>query len=414
MHWSAIDEFSGTLAREMFEDVGIYTVVQGTLTAGTNYDLTVEPGTFSINPALITLNANNQNKTYGGMDPELTYQITSGSLFGNDSFTGSLSRMAGEDVGNYPILLGDLSAGGNYFITYIEGIFSINPAVLTVSIDPEIQFIFEDQPLPAINYNIAGFVNGETQSVLNSLNYSVSPNYNNQPGTYTITPVATASNYTMTYISGLLYVNPDGPGTKHIIPKVICVDPLPAGSAFGFLARFEYTNNNNSDVFIPVGEDNFFTSTGAYDAINQPELFLAGGGYFEVPFDGSDLTWTVASYNHKGQKAAQGSSASSSSPSCSKTSEVEDDLAFTNYENEIKAYPNPATDKVSIMLTEALSTVTSDDIRVFDIMGSVCKVKAITAANGLVQIDLSGMNSGLYFIYIGNNETKEMVRVIKH
>ena len=43
------------------------------------------------------------HKIYGDPDPELTYHITSGTLNGGDTFSGELTRDAGEDVGKYTI-----------------------------------------------------------------------------------------------------------------------------------------------------------------------------------------------------------------------------------------------------------------------------------------------------------------------
>ena len=56
-------------------------------------------GTLHINPRPITAKADPKSKTYGTVDPILTYQITSGSLVNGDNFTGSLTRASGQDAG---------------------------------------------------------------------------------------------------------------------------------------------------------------------------------------------------------------------------------------------------------------------------------------------------------------------------
>jgi hypothetical protein len=48
--------------------------------------------------------------------------------------TGALSRVAGEDVGNYAITQGTLSAGGNYTITLVSADFAITAASSTTAI----------------------------------------------------------------------------------------------------------------------------------------------------------------------------------------------------------------------------------------------------------------------------------------
>ena len=60
-----------------------------------------------------------------GRDPVLTYLITSGSLVNGDSFSGSLSRVAGEGVGSYGIGQGSLALSSNYSLTFIAAKLSI-------------------------------------------------------------------------------------------------------------------------------------------------------------------------------------------------------------------------------------------------------------------------------------------------
>jgi YDG domain/MBG domain (YGX type) len=71
----------------------------------------------------ITVTAEAKSKLFGEPDPPLTYQVSSGPLVSGESFTGLLSRVPGELVGQYNITLGtvhvsDGNNGDNYFITY--------------------------------------------------------------------------------------------------------------------------------------------------------------------------------------------------------------------------------------------------------------------------------------------------------
>ena len=72
---------------------------------------------------MITITADAVTKVYGESDPELTYQITSGSLVSGDVLNGSLSRAEGEDVGDYVIT--STVSNANYEITFIEAVFTI-------------------------------------------------------------------------------------------------------------------------------------------------------------------------------------------------------------------------------------------------------------------------------------------------
>ncbi|MCX6718612.1 MAG: MBG domain-containing protein [Candidatus Staskawiczbacteria bacterium] len=119
------DAFSGDLTRNAGEDVGIYAITQGTLSAGPNYNLSFAGADLIINQKDITVTANPKNKIYNDADPALTY--TSDPLAFGDSFTGALIRDDGESVGSYAINQGTLSAGTNYNITFVPSIFTIMP-----------------------------------------------------------------------------------------------------------------------------------------------------------------------------------------------------------------------------------------------------------------------------------------------
>lgn len=78
-------------------------------------------------------------------------------------------------------------------------------------------------------------------------------------------------------------------------PKVVCVRSVGPNS---YVARFDYDNDVEfASVFVPVGLGNRFAS-GPADR-GQPETFLSGlfttkgKGAFEVPFDGTPLTWVL-------------------------------------------------------------------------------------------------------------------------
>ena len=51
----------------------------------------------------LAVTADAKSKVYGQPDPELTYQITSGSLINGDTLTGTLTRTSGESAGDYDI-----------------------------------------------------------------------------------------------------------------------------------------------------------------------------------------------------------------------------------------------------------------------------------------------------------------------
>ncbi|WP_189605718.1 MBG domain-containing protein, partial [Salinimicrobium marinum] len=112
-----------------------------------------------------------------------TYQITSGALVGNDSFTGSLTREVGEDVGAYAIEQGSLVLSSNYDLTYQAADFTITKAEAIITAETVQSFTYD----------------GTVKNVAASLNHSETPltytpqqGYTNA-GTYHVTISAEAS-----------------------------------------------------------------------------------------------------------------------------------------------------------------------------------------------------------------------------
>src|SRR5438093_12988763 len=91
------DAFTGSLTRAAGETVGSYAITQGTLAAGSNYNLTFTGAELTITAKAIPLPSATLFRSYGDTDPALTYAV-SPALVGSDAFTGSLTRATGENV----------------------------------------------------------------------------------------------------------------------------------------------------------------------------------------------------------------------------------------------------------------------------------------------------------------------------
>ncbi|MBW6460324.1 MAG: T9SS type A sorting domain-containing protein, partial [Bacteroidales bacterium] len=299
----------------------------------------------------------------------------------------------------------------NFNITYGLGTLTVLPVVATVTADDQV--IYAGDTLPLFTATFEGFVKGETDTVVTGLSFTVDPAYTGAAGIYQIIPSAVAENYVFTPVNGTLYVNPFGPGTKHIKTRLRCVEELDEPDANGFLyvANFEYENDNATHVFIPVGEDNYFTSQGSYNNVNQPELFLAGGGSFTVPFDGSSLVWTVKSFRHNGNKTSVASQASSGSSRCLKLAPAEV-LAGTDTNGDItNIYPNPVAGRLTIEMNQDADL--SGGITVHDIYGKSFPVNIWQTSAFRAELDLSGLSAGIYFVRINLGETVTVHKIIK-
>src|SRR5205814_8772467 len=109
---------------------------EGTLSAGSNYNIVFAGADLTITARNLTVTAEAKSKAYGANDPALTY--THGMLYNGDTdsvFTGSLARATGENVGTHAINQGTLSAGSNYNILFTGADLSITARDLSVTAD---------------------------------------------------------------------------------------------------------------------------------------------------------------------------------------------------------------------------------------------------------------------------------------
>jgi hypothetical protein len=104
-------------------DAGNYTLANTTATT-----------TATIMPRQLTVTADPESKVSGAADPTLTYQVTAGSLASGDTFSGTLSRQPGENVGTHAIGQGTLTAGGNYTLAYVGADLTISPASVSANV----------------------------------------------------------------------------------------------------------------------------------------------------------------------------------------------------------------------------------------------------------------------------------------
>ena len=125
-----------------YKDAGTYEIEYKTKVENPMYpDYSTEPtldveGTavLTIEPKELTVTADNKSKIFGKDDPELTFTVE-GIVEGetrDDVFTNTtLSRKAGEDVGEYDILQGSLAVNSNYTIAFTKGKLTISKEALT-------------------------------------------------------------------------------------------------------------------------------------------------------------------------------------------------------------------------------------------------------------------------------------------
>ena len=177
-----------------------------------NYTISYVPGTLTVNPVSLTIAANNQSKPYGAALPALTVSYsgfvngdTAASLTTAPAVTTTATASSG--AGTYPITASG-AVDGNYTISYVPGILSVNAAALTVLASDAQRAYGQTNPVFTVTYN--GFVNGETNDVLGgTLVFTCSADTNSPVGQYPIEPSGlTATNYSITFSNGTLTVLP--------------------------------------------------------------------------------------------------------------------------------------------------------------------------------------------------------------
>jgi hypothetical protein len=205
------DVATGVLSRAAGENVATYAIQKNTFTYGSNYDITYVGALLTINQLAVTVAADAKSKTYGQVDPGLTFVSSPavGDVLANGeviAFTGALSRVAGEDVGTYDIEQNTV-ANSNYAITYTGALLTINQLAVTVTadaksktygqVDPGLTFVSS----PAVGDVLA---NGEVIAFTGALSRVAGEDV----GTYDIEQNTVAnSNYAITYTGALLTIN---------------------------------------------------------------------------------------------------------------------------------------------------------------------------------------------------------------
>ncbi|HCG1280036.1 TPA: filamentous hemagglutinin N-terminal domain-containing protein [Pseudomonas aeruginosa] len=287
----------GSLSRVAGENVGVYGINQGGLgLVSANYDLSYQGNNLTITKALLNVIADAKTKVYGDADPSLTYQVSglkNGDTAGAVLNGGSLSRVAGENVGVYGINQGDLALNsGNYDLSYQGNNLTITKALLNVIADAKTK-VYGDAD-PALTYQVSGLKNGDTAgAVLNG--GSLSRVAGENVGVYGINQGGLAlnsGNYDLSYQGNNLTI------TKALLNVIADAKTKVYGDADPSLTyQVSGLKNGDSAGSILTGGLNRAAgeNVGVY-GINQGDLALNSGNY-DLSYQGNNLTITKALLN---------------------------------------------------------------------------------------------------------------------
>ncbi|MBL7877520.1 MAG: T9SS type B sorting domain-containing protein [Cyclobacteriaceae bacterium] len=259
-----------------------------------NYDFTYVPGTLTITKSLITVTADNQNRTYGVANPTFTLSYSGFANSENSTVINTLPTASSpatitSNTGIYSIT----AAGGsddNYTFNYVAGTLTVTKATLIATIDNQTKTYGAVNPTFTISYS--GFANGETPSVIDTppiASAAVTPS--SPVGAYPITGTGGLdNNYTFSFI----------PGTLTITKATVTATAVNAGRTYGAANPafgINYTgflNSENSSVLdvLPTAS----TTAGPGSDVGTYAITVAGGldnNYIIAPVAGT-LTITKA------------------------------------------------------------------------------------------------------------------------
>ena len=202
--------------------VGTYNIVPGSATVSDpgNYNpIVYVNGQLTVNPAPLTITANNDSKTYG--TPQ-TFSATAYTYTGlvtanGDTITGVTETSTGASVsatvGTYNIILGAATGTGlgNYTIMDVNGQLTVNPATLTITANNDSKTYGTLKTFIATAYTYTGLVTANGDTITGVTETSTGASVSATVGTDPIVPSGAAgsglSNYTIGYVNGALTVN---------------------------------------------------------------------------------------------------------------------------------------------------------------------------------------------------------------
>ena len=294
------DNISGSLARADGENVGDYAISQGTLSANGNYELTFVGVNFTITPKPIAVAAEAKTKVYGSPNPELIYSITS-ELINGDNFSGELSRVEGENAGDYAISQGTLTAGGNYELIFTSANFAITPKPIVASGLSANSKIYDGTATAAVagTATISGAIDGDDVTVVCTASFANKNVGTDKAVSFNCSPSgANGGNYTLSAQPASV--------TADITAKPITVTATAGQSkAYGTLDHeFAYSveptlasgDNFGGELSCAEGE-----SVGSY-AINQGTL--TAGSNYSITFESANFAITAKPVTITGVSAA--------------------------------------------------------------------------------------------------------------
>ncbi len=283
-----------------------------------NYSISYANGSLTINPASLTITANNRTKTYGQTVTFAGTEFTTSGLLNSDavssvtltsSGTAATASVAGSTYGIVP----NAAAGtglNNYNISYANGSLTVNPASLTITANNRTKTYGQTVTFAGTEFTSAGLLNAEAVSsvTLTSAGASAGATVGGSP--YPIVPSGAVGtglgNYTIGYVSGTLTVSGSAVTVTWGNPSPITYGSALTGSQLNATANvagnFTYTPSNNtvlnsgtytlSTVFTPSDTTDYSSVTDNVSLVVLPATLTVTAANFSRPFDTANPVFT--------------------------------------------------------------------------------------------------------------------------
>ena len=353
-------------------------VISGADAANYNLITTEKTTTATISKAAISISANNASKVYNTADPALEYTVTSGELFAGDSV--KLSRETGDDVGTYKIdgyEVTDGNNGGNYEVTFTEGIFTIANKAATITVGTT-TLTYNGAAQAATEYTVEGLEDGHKVSAITLTGATDAGSYDATVESITITDAGgndVTSQYGLTYVAGKLNIN----------KATITISNIAATDR-------EYNGGTGADVT--------FDKSGIV-AVDDAKITLSVTGAFADKNAGTDkavsLTWSLTG-DAVGNYELSGNETTATATITAK------EISISGITAADKTYDGNNTTTVDKSAASLTGNVTGDDLD-FTVTGLFADKNAATDKTVNLTVTLTGADKDNYVFAAGTQKT---------
>ena len=379
-----------------------------------NYVFSYEPGDFTVSQATLVATASNQTKVYGDpvvfVEPSISYSGWKGTDdVGDLDVVPTVSTIVNEmtNVGVYPETIAvDGGSDANYAFSYEAGDFTVTQAAVTVVADNLSKVYGNDDPDLTYTITSGQLYNGDILSgELNRTVGEIVSSYPINQGT-----LADEGNYDLTFIPGVFtiskaqlivtaddktitinkYNDEDDEGEEnyeHLFPEwTSTVTGLVNGDTENDVFTTEAKYSIRNKWFVPFELRIIPHPRKLAEPNNYHVTFVEGTLYIEIVHHSED-------------------NARKTAPDLDERESLEEELS-------ISSYPNPTSDMLYINMD--VDRLKSKELSLVDIQGRIFDVNLTkNPARNRLEIDISRLTSGVYFINLDLENESKILKIIK-